>query len=360
VKEEDGQLYESMLSSGKEVGRITVISLKRNGSLLLGLPLQRDLAIVTLSLYQPQLWRGRLLRTVMRVLVSLGLHRYLSKIDIAIGNDGLINGLGKDVFHEGFGFLLGSSDSEARNLIGIYKKEGEYRVVKAGCGQAADIVRNECETMQKYATQVFGAIRCESSFEIKHGYAYVAKWIKGRSPRGSADNVRVFKLLSEWLGSGKCRTVSELACWISLQDVMDEKDANMFDELSQLEVISPVMHGDFAPWNIKMESGGEIKVLDWEHADFSGMPGWDWLHYNVQRMRLVKGMSAVGVVRQCRALMVEDAMSQYLDEAGVRGHEELLLGSYFYYTERVYNYPRKTLIAAWNASTGSGSEGEAV
>ncbi len=46
------------------------------------------------------------------------------------------------------------------------------------------------------------------------------------------------------------------------------------------DVISHVLvHGDFAPWNIKQRRKNECSVIDWEDALFDGFPLWDLCHY---------------------------------------------------------------------------------
>ena len=40
-----------------------------------------------------------------------------------------------------------------------------------------------------------------------------------------------------------------------------------------------LVHGDFAPWNLKKQCDGTISAIDWEAADWSGFPLWDLCHF---------------------------------------------------------------------------------
>lgn len=57
----------------------------------------------------------------------------------------------------------------------------------------------------------------------------------------------------------------------------------IYDELSRLSkktVIDPVrIHGDFAPWNIKIERD-QVTALDWEASETIGSPSYDMLYFS--------------------------------------------------------------------------------
>ncbi|HEX3355805.1 MAG TPA: phosphotransferase [Tepidisphaeraceae bacterium] len=51
--------------------------------------------------------------------------------------------------------------------------------------------------------------------------------------------------------------------------------------LDEMHVPSTVIHGDFAPWNLR-EHHGKIAAFDWEYADLDGLPLIDETHYRIQ------------------------------------------------------------------------------
>jgi hypothetical protein len=58
--------------------------------------------------------------------------------------------------------------------------------------------------------------------------------------------------------------------------------------LSRKEVSCGLVHGDFAPWNTRIE-GGELFVFDWESAAFGWPVDWDAMHFQVQVSCLLGG-----------------------------------------------------------------------
>ena len=56
---------------------------------------------------------------------------------------------------------------------------------------------------------------------------------------------------------------------------------DVMPQLERLGVPSTVVHGDFAPWNLRHHDG-EITAFDWEYAHLDGLPGIDALHYLLQ------------------------------------------------------------------------------
>lgn len=45
--------------------------------------------------------------------------------------------------------------------------------------------------------------------------------------------------------------------------------------LSRIDIPTVFMHGDFGVWNLLLDSGHRVGVLDWENADPEGVPLWD-------------------------------------------------------------------------------------
>ncbi len=55
-------------------------------------------------------------------------------------------------------------------------------------------------------------------------------------------------------------------------------------------------HGDFAPWNARLV-GGRLYLFDWEYADRERPAGWDLFHFLIQTSALLKGYSALRILR---------------------------------------------------------------
>jgi hypothetical protein len=51
--------------------------------------------------------------------------------------------------------------------------------------------------------------------------------------------------------------------------------------LEQTPVVSTIVHGDFAPWNLRTHDG-QIAAFDWEYAELDGLPLIDQMHFRLQ------------------------------------------------------------------------------
>lgn len=350
MKAEDYTLCETVFSSGTEIGQLSLVKIMREGHLLLALPLDRSVAVATLALYEPQKWKGKLLLSMLKLLVWLGLYRILPKFSLKLGDSGLYSEIKNPTRSGSIGFLLGNANSVTRNLIAVYKAVEGLSVIKAGCGDSSAVVRNEYQAMKTFDDLVVGVPKCRALYNFDNGVAYSMEYIKGRSPRSASDDDLVFEILKGWGSIGQRRAVHDLDCWRALFALVGDDLKEELAELSCSEVTSPVLHGDFAPWNVKINSEGGVKILDWEYAESFGMPGWDWLHYHVQRLKLIERTSAEKILAHCEELLRNAPFSDYLLAAGLNGHENALLGSYLYYSGLCQSFPREKEIRCWITS----------
>src|SRR6185437_6356785 len=66
---------------------------------------------------------------------------------------------------------------------------------------------------------------------------------------------------------------------------------DLMPSLEQMSVPVTIVHGDFAPWNLRIE-GGTIAAFDWEYGQLSGLPLIDEIHYRLQVGLLLEHWSA--------------------------------------------------------------------
>jgi len=75
-----------------------------------------------------------------------------------------------------------------------------------------------------------------------------------------------------------CKLVSHNDFKLSAQQVSLLKIA-----IEKIKSNNPIplvlVHGDFAPWNLKQNSNGDLAVFDWEDAKIEGLPLWDLCHF---------------------------------------------------------------------------------
>lgn len=72
-----------------------------------------------------------------------------------------------------------------------------------------------------------------------------------------------------------------------LREIMVE----LTPSLEQMNVPVTIIHGDFAPWNLRID-GGAISAFDWEYGQLSGLPLIDEIHYRLQVGLLLDHWSA--------------------------------------------------------------------
>jgi hypothetical protein len=99
--------------------------------------------------------------------------------------------------------------------------------------------------------------------------------------------------------SGACLNLTDAAGALesSLRPFADELHGIAPDLLNRslscldLDTDIPTMlvHGDFAPWNIRKTSDFGNVLVDWEWADFAGLPMHDLLHFHFSVSRLLDG-----------------------------------------------------------------------
>jgi hypothetical protein len=91
-------------------------------------------------------------------------------------------------------------------------------------------------------------------------------------------------------------------------------------QLDGSSVPCSIHHGDFAPWNTRMESG-RLFLFDWESASFEAPVCWDAFHFRVQVEGLLEkksdGRSAGGLLESCKPeflLYLLNSLCQLLEE----------------------------------------------
>ena len=100
--------------------------------------------------------------------------------------------------------------------------------------------------------------------------------------------------------------------------------------LEQTEVTSTIVHGDFAPWNLRAQSG-KVSAFDWEYGEVDGLPFIDALHFDLQiGMEITKWSveDAAGFLRKSVVACPEDdaARMQVAQVVYLLDHLARLLG----------------------------------
>lgn len=344
---EDLNLIKRYLSPGESAGEVTFVVVKRDGHVLLCLPESKKVARLTLDLYQPQKWKGKVLVMLLRVAIAMGLHYLLPKVKIPVGGEGVIE---KSIGHghsQDFGLLLGSVDSGNRNLIIASEVYGVRQVVKASLSEGGEILQREYALMLD-ATR-FGecTIKPDRLGDFFGGVYYTMPYVAGSGPKSNAEHRMAMDVLFSWLNDADLKCLRDIVVWGEMLAAVDSADERAyFEQYCDKLVRSPQGHGDFVTWNMKL-SNGQCRVLDWESAHHSYVPCWDGIHYWLQKWLLCDGYTEEQAYVEVVDWLDSESMESYVDRAGVRGMQAALLGGYLFYSSLVCGYRRERMIALW-------------
>lgn len=349
MEDQDIILIEKYLCTGKLLGQAEMVVVKRKGWLLLALPLQRSLAMKVLLLYQPQKWRGRLLVRFLYLSILFGVYRLGPKLRVRVGDNGLMGSFQSGLKLKPFGFLLGSVDSKHRSMSAVTIVNDEPVVIKGGVAEAAKSIDQEYSNLDVFATRSKYALKPIDHGRFSEGYYYVTKHIMGASPRSELQHTKSQEILKGWLIKAPKVLLGEIQPWNQMLDSygVSEEVRKYFLKLNVSEVIAPVGHGDFVPWNIKIDESGDFHIMDWESAVEIQVPTWDMWHYWIQQWTLIDEYTALEVCAQISKWLENEGFIRYMEDAGCEGLSRELLGGYLYYSGYVQGYERSELIAEW-------------
>ena len=322
----------------------------RRGSLLLALPGDRQVALATLALYQPQSIRARLLVVLIKLLIHGNLHlKLLPSRQMAFRNQSPMAWLKADSGH--FGFLLGNPSSDARCVVVARRKAEGIVIDKVGLSEPArQAVEAEFSVMLDLPRKLPGLLDLKEHGVNNHWAFYSCPLMSGVSPRKSDDPL-LLETLRSWEEYAEKKPLAASEQWQLAMDFAAShhltKASKLLEESKNLRVTMGVMHGDFSPWNIKINHQGNVAVIDWEYASRTGPAVWDWLHYLLQRSSLVDKMPASSSLQVCRSWAQSPEGQVFMDEAGWGSHTELCIGSYLLYSNAMGRFEHETLLAQW-------------
>ena len=345
----DIALCVALEGNGEELDNISVYCVQRRGHLLLALPADREAALVTLKLYQPQVFMGKVVAVVVGLMVRVGLHRLLPSKSLKVHIGGPLAVLVNDLSRAGF--LLGNPDAESRRALVVHHQADGYVVDKVGVDKKSrQSVIAELEVIKMLPDMLTGTPDLYGNQLEDTWASYTTGFVEGSSPSKDDDEL-VIGILGDWMKNARCVSLCETGQWQEMADSVSGHEVGeiwtRLEKASSLSVKVGVFHGDFAPWNIKLSNDGGVTVLDWETGCNEGPTGWDWLHYMIQRAILVDEISVNEALDSCHTWAETEKGKQFLDSAGWGRNVELWIGSYLAYSSWIAGFDRKELLTAW-------------
>jgi hypothetical protein len=317
--------------------------LRKHGEPLVALPAAGNAAAASLALYPAQTAKARLMRNLLRAALKwnlpLPLARETVSIDPAAPFVRFLAGQAGSKTFPATGIFCGNSRTAGRRFILLlFGEQSEpVRVVKAGMGDAAmKLIEREMNFLALAPVAMTGIPKLFGTVRDKDLCAFAMEFLDGEFPSAADDRI-VESITNAWVQEDRSITVADTAPWRDLESACrGERIWKRLEKLRSHSVRGVIWHGDFAPWNIKVNRRtGRCVVFDWERGQLSGLPGWDWFHYVVQPGVLVKKLSAPELRDELERLLRSEKFSAYANRCGITGCERELVLAYLLHNVEV-------------------------
>ena len=316
---------------------------RRGGHPLLFLPAAGRAAATALDLYPAQSPKARAAKALLRLALRWGCGPLLATtsqmIPLADPYLGLLTRAAQGSPPAGppFAVLAGNPHAPGRRFVFLLcgADASPMAVVKAGGSVTARrLIAHESRLLADCAGKFTGLPAVRATLVSDRVEAFALDFIRGESPRANSGPA-VAALLETWIDRDRTVGLSELPAW---QRLVSTTPTNPLppavQALGESRLRPVLMHGDFAPWNIKV-SGNQWTVMDWERGERAGIPGWDWFHFVVQPAVLVQRDRPEKIMADLDALLASPGFIRYATATGMTGHERLLALAYVDYCRQV-------------------------
>jgi glycosyltransferase involved in cell wall biosynthesis len=240
-----------------------------------------------------------------------------------------------DVSRDRIGVFAGNPNAEGRRFIYLLCDRRGRPIFLAKVGfepKAIAKVREEQAFLQAHAARlrlppVLGVYSAESALGI------VLPFYRGVHPQWKQGKEGVGRILASWVEEGPAIPIGEIPAWHA---IAAHQSASVIVEGVGKTLVQPVLgHGDLVPWNVLIESDGTWRVIDWERGQSKWVPGWDWFHYVIQPLILVKKAPAQQVMEAVAELFRSEAFRRYARKTGIEKIRWDLLRGYLIYALEV-------------------------
>ena len=325
-------------------GSVQMRLLKKKGRPLLLLPNDRHAAAATFALYPAQTAKARLIRNGLRRMAGLGF-TVGDRVELKLSkSDGFVNYLSGLVQASGdeaptLGILAGNPASPCqRFMILVFNQQLEpVVVVKTGLHpEARELVVHESKFLGSLPANQAGLPRLRGTFQNNRLDAFATDFFAGDSPNAN-ELGHVSEMLCAWITPNETTRLQEFAEWQALERSapMDVRAIPGYEGIRDQVVHRTLYHGDFAPWNIKVDAAGNWTVLDWERGQARGIPGWDWFHYFLQHAILVEKLTDSELLKRAERILNTSEFQNYARASQIEGIERGLMLAYLLHVVHV-------------------------
>jgi hypothetical protein len=165
----------------------------------------------------------------------------------------------------------------------------------AGSTLSERLVRREAHLLGELGRLVRSiAPRAIYSGDVDGSFVLIQEQLPGRVT--SAHFTDLHRELLETMQHGQRKRVTDSHMLVRLQQDVRElpelrgRLESLMPVLSDTAVPSTIVHGDFAPWNLR-EHNRRLCAFDWEYGEIDGLPFMDELHFHLQIGHEMQGWS---------------------------------------------------------------------
>lgn len=317
--------------------------LRRGGQPFLYLPTHNRAAARALDLYPAQTCKARLAKTLLTLSYRFsflsrggGETFLLPAQNLFLASLALTAGLPTGQIPE-FAVLAGNPHAPGRRYVFLlFDTDAKpVAVVKAGhTERARELIQHEAALLRELGGKQSALPKLRDETVCGKVAAFSTDFIADTSPSGDCTEM-LAAILSAWLDESREVSLSELPAW---QRLLQTEAAASLPEcvrtLTSRRVRPALMHGDLAPWNVKVAEG-RWTVLDWERGERVGVPGWDWLHFVLQPAILVQRAAPASMLAKLERLFATPAFVRYATQAKIAGQEWSWAAAYLCYCLRI-------------------------
>jgi hypothetical protein len=200
-----------------------------------------------------------------------------------------------------FGVYLGNSRNAGRYSVQAFSSGQPVAVAKVVAeSEGRERVAHECEVLDVLST--ISALAHTVPVKHEHLTVRAGEVLVTDAFGGEPCPISRTPLVRAWLDAcriGPPRLFSHSPLLRrALASAMDS-DAHELARLAaeavaDTRVDRTVVHGDFVPWNIRVDRG-RLRVFDWEYGCVDGVPAWDELFFEAQVALVLRGADAASL-----------------------------------------------------------------
>lgn len=299
-------------------GGTTLRLMRKNGRILCAIPKNRKLALLTLGLYCPQRFMGKLAKKAVYNAIKLRMLTFtLPSKFITKDGAGTLSGCG---------ILIGSPAHLIKRAIAVVPGGSAPEVAKLAFGEEGRVVlEKEANILQQLKGSNSGApslLGIESSDGVTimrmpydYGVTYTANTLQP-----------VLQLLESWIKNLR-EPLKNFGEWSIVETELRRYGYQQADveRIAGLIVSRALRHGDFTRWNLRVGSNLALHVHDWERGCLDGVAGFDLAYFLIQDALLVKRLPPAQIVTYVTLVLKSPESSEYLRLCGWIGFERELI-----------------------------------